>query len=392
MTPPAGDEQTIVCVLTPTGRGAVAVVAVAGTGAVRAVDQCFVAKNGHPLDRQPLGRIVYGHWQSEVGEDLVVCRRSDALVEVNCHGGAQSVATVVGQLVEAGCREISWQEWVKRSQACPIQAAAQIALADAATARTATILLDQFHGALRREVEAIRSALLNNQLKDATSHLEALIAWVPCGLHLTEPWQVVIAGRPNVGKSSLINALVGYRRAIVFDQPGTTRDVVSSTTVIDGWPVRLSDTAGLHVTTDALESAGIEQARALLAESDLVVWVEDATTTDPNFLTERTELLHQRATELNLVLPPRQLVVLNKIDLATHAATDSTLATSALTGQGIEQLLAAISLQCVPTAPEAGAAVPFTTRQAELLQAAGESVNQDNGEQALELLETLLKH
>ena len=83
-------------------------------------------------------------------------------------------------------------------------------------------------------------------LQAAAARIREWLAWEDFGLHLTRPWNVVLAGRPNVGKSSLINALLGYTRSIVFDQPGTTRDVVTAATAIDGWPIELSDTAGLR--------------------------------------------------------------------------------------------------------------------------------------------------
>ncbi|TWU30343.1 GTPase [Bythopirellula polymerisocia] len=384
MTRSNGDDQTSVCVLTPTGRGAVAVVAVAGRDAVKFVDGCFLASNGRSLDRQPLSRIVYGHWGTVEGEDLVVCRRDEHEVEVHCHGGVQSVAAVVSQLVAAGCDEIPWQEWISRQHECPLEAEARIALAEATTSRTALILLDQLQGALRREVEAILAEIQSGEIAAAEARVDCLLANFSLGLHLTSPWQVVIAGRPNVGKSSLINALVGYQRAIVFDQPGTTRDVVTTHTVIDGWPIELSDTAGLHATTDSLEVAGIELAHAQLARADLVLWVEDATASDS------MELLKQQASDLGLELPSRQVLVLNKIDLADQPIPANAIATSALTGQGIEHLLAAIVQQLVPDAPEPGSAVPFNMRQASLLLAAKEACEQGHQANASAALDELL--
>ena len=370
MTRPVDDDRTCVSVVTPTGRGAIAVVVVAGRGAVQAVDGCFLASNDRPLAKQPLERIVYGHWGSIEGEDLVVCRRTVDEVEVHCHGGTQSVAAVVNQLVATGCHEISWQEWISRQEECPLAVEAQIALAEAATSRTALILLDQFHGALRCEVEAIRTAIATGELSAAGALIEMLLAQLHCGLHLTRSWQVVIAGRPNVGKSSLINALVGYRRAIVFDQPGTTRDVVSTTTAIEGWPIQLSDTAGLHVTTDPLEAAGIELARNQLAQADLVIWVEDAMAANSQGLPRLS------STEMNLDLPSRQLQVLNKIDLVDQPIPPEALATSTLTGQGIDELLSAIVQELIPAVPAPGAAVPFTARQVSLLKSARKACEQ----------------
>jgi tRNA modification GTPase len=113
-------------------------------------------------------------------------------------------------------------------------------------------------------------------LPAATARVERLSALAEVGSHLTHPWRIVLAGRPNVGKSSLINALVGFERALVHATPGTTRDLVTAASAIDGWPVELIDTAGLRSTGDALEAAGIRLAEGQMAAADLVVLVFDA--------------------------------------------------------------------------------------------------------------------
>ena len=392
MTRPESFQETCVSVLTPAGRGAVAVVSIKGSAATAAVDSRFLAKNGRTLDKQPLQRIVYGHWGTEDGEDLVVCRKAPDEVEVHCHGGSQSVAIVVSQLVSAGCREIPWRQWIADLQDCPITCEAQIALAESISSRTALILLEQYQGALRRELEAILALIANEDFSLASTRLAILLQRIPWGLRLTKPWRIVIAGRPNVGKSSLVNTLVGYRRAIVFDQPGTTRDVVSTNTVIAGWPVLLSDTAGLHDTTNALEFAGIQRAHAQLAEADLVVWVEDVLALEPTAVSTWPTLIKARAAELELRHSARQILVLNKVDCCEPLPTlpSDILGTSALTGWGVEQLLSAIATQLVPELPEVGAAVPFTVRQASLLQTAATACAENSGECVRASIEELL--
>ncbi len=355
-----------VCVLTPQGRGAVAVVAIEGDSAVGAVDRYFQAANGRALAEQSMGRIVYGHWGGADGEDLVVSRREETRIEVHCHGGNSSSAAIVADLVAAGCVEIDSGEWVVVQHDCPITAAAHLALAKATTTRTARILLDQYHGALRREMQTIDLALERGETAEARSRLQSLLDRAALGRHLTKPWQVVIAGEPNVGKSSLINALVGYERAIVFDQPGTTRDVVSSTTAIDGWPVQLSDTAGLHEATDAIETAGIELARQRAAAADLVVWVLDATARAGDSWNQA----QQQAQAVGVALNREQTqLVINKTDLAKPSSeqTLSSIGTCAVSGAGTDKLLNAISNRLVPTVPPPGEAVPFTEEQIELV-------------------------
>ena len=177
-----------------------------------------------------------------------------------------------------GCQSLTWQEWLHRSvTSIRFEAAAQIALADAVTVRTAAILLDQFNGALSADIRSVLAAIAAADWSQAAKAIDDLLGRRDLGLHLTKPWRVVLAGPPNVGKSSLINALAGYDRAIVSPVPGTTRDVVTVTTAIDGWPVQLADTAGLREGHDELESAGVELARATLASADLVVLVQDVT-------------------------------------------------------------------------------------------------------------------
>lgn len=354
--------------LTPTGRGAVAVVAVRGPGATVSVEPFFHAKNRKPLSAQAIARIVYGSWHTD-GEDLIVCRLGADEVEIHCHGGSQAVATITTDLISVGCTEITWQDWIECREDCRLRAEAGIALAQATSSRAALVLLDQFHGALRREVNEVNS-LLPTDIGAARERIERLLGTAEFGLHLARPWRVVIAGLPNVGKSSLINSLIGYRRAIVFNQPGTTRDVVTVETVVDGWGVSLSDTAGLHRGSDQLEVAGIELAKERLARADLMIWVLDASE-----ITGRPRQEMDRQIDvLNLCVPTKRLLVLNKIDRAVPGVdANGAIATSATVGTGIDELLAAISRALVPTVPPAGTAVVFTERQQAGLAAALEA-------------------
>src|SRR5690606_34057111 len=143
--------------------------------------------------------------------------------------------------------------------------AARQALERATTERVALVLLDQWQGALERQCESILARLRAGEVDVAAQQLERLSSTWQVGRWLTRPARIVLTGPPNVGKSSLVNRLVGYERAIVFDEPGTTRDVVTATTAIDGWPVVLGDTAGIRDATGELEQAGIALARDAVA-------------------------------------------------------------------------------------------------------------------------------
>ena len=353
--------------LTPPGRGAIASLLVEGPGAREILESRFHPASGRPLASYAVDRLAFGHFDlglpSQPGEEVVVRCRSGGAVELHCHGGYAAVARIEKMLLEQGCRPVSWQDWATDHHQDTIAAAARVALADARTERTAAVLLDQFNGALRRAVEAIRQSLEAGDAASAGQQLGGLLAHAETGMHLVRPWRVVLAGPPNVGKSSLINALVGYQRAIVHRTAGTTRDVVSATTAVDGWPLELSDTAGLRETEHAVEQAGIELAQRKLASAELVVLVFDSS---QPWSSAEGELIESH---------PGAMVVHNKCDLppASGPPRSGGLSTSALTGWGIGELVGAIARRLVPDPPPPGAAVPFTADQVDRLRAAADA-------------------
>jgi tRNA modification GTPase len=210
--------------------------------------------------------------------------------------------------------------------------------------------------------------------------VDELLARADLGLHLAGAWRVVLAGEPNVGKSSLINALVGYRRAIVYRTAGTTRDLLTATTAVDGWPVELADTAGLRATEDPLERAGVRLAEGAMAGADLVLQVVDARQ-PPAAWPARSA-----------ADGPPLLLVANKIDLvAADWPGQAALPISALTGAGIDRLLAAIGERLVPAPPPAGAAVPFTGRQVAALREAEAALRAGAAPAAVAALERALR-
>ena len=283
------DEPPVEIVqLTPPGRGAVATLRIEGPGIFNLLRGLFRPRGRTALELRPVGQIVVGRFGNHPGEVIVACRCGDGSVELHCHGGPMAAETIRAALVTAGARHVAWQEWVAGQHSDPIAAAARLALAEARTERTAAILLDQYHGALRRAMDQIEQALSHHDTAAATAQIETLLARAELGRHLTRSWQVVLAGPENAGKSSLVNALVGYPRAIVHHVPGTTRDVLCTTTAIDGWPIEFCDTAGLveidgssadlghDAARQSLRRAGVERARQQLASADLVVAVFDA--------------------------------------------------------------------------------------------------------------------
>jgi tRNA modification GTPase len=337
------EHFSIVTIATPRGRGAIATVLVSGANAAAAVGRFFLPSGATPLNELPLNRIAHGRWRDPSGEEIVVVRRNDDDVEIHCHGGEMSAGAILADLVAAGLQAVDWREWIERREPDPMAAAAMKLLPEATTLRTASILLDQANGTLRAALDDI-----DRFPTTAAERARHLLALAPIGLHLTKPWKVAIAGPPNAGKSSLVNALVGYQRSIVWDVPGTTRDVLSAQTAIDGWPVELLDTAGLRSSTDPLEAAGVERAREASASADLVLIVVDQNAT---WSLENDRLVADH---------PGALLVHAKCDLPSTGPRPSGIATSAKTAAGIMDLLDAISAHLVPHPPPPGAAVPFT--------------------------------
>jgi tRNA modification GTPase len=377
--------------LTPVGRGAVAVVVAEGEAALAAIDASFVAANGRSIRQQRPERIVFGHWTSGAHrEEVVVVRDVGSGVEVHCHGGVAAAERILTAFASAGCVVESWPARLEGMAASTIEAEADAALARCTTRRAASILLVQREGALRREADAIRDDLASERRESAAKRIEALLARASLGLHLAEPWRVAIAGRPNVGKSSLMNALVGYQRAIVFDQPGTTRDVLTAETAIDGWPVRLADAAGIRDTDDELEAEGVLRARGQLAQADATLWLLDGSQLVGNAL----EAMNRQYREAKGQSDVSSLVltVVNKADLlpAQPAGTDAdgVQFVSAITGAGLAELIAAIGRALVPVTPQAEA-IPFTPRQVELLSAAHANVTAGHLNEAAEALSRL---
>ena len=345
-----------VTLLTPASRGAVATIAVEGPAALILVARLFRPLNTRLELQYPIGKILVGHWQSTgSAEEVVVCRRSDRCLEVNCHGGQAASDAIIDSLIAAGAQRATPESWLAARDLDPIQRAAWLALRDATTSRTAAILLDQFRGALSRSLTEIMQAISESAHDTcprrifAEQQLTKLIALADLGLHLTNPWRIVFAGPPNVGKSSLVNAILGYERAIVFDQPGTTRDVLTATTALDGWPMELIDTAGLRESVDEIEAQGVLRARGQIETADIVVFVTDNSWTRDN-RPDRT-------------FPAKQvLIVANKADLlsGTELIAADSIQTSAVTGSGLDVLMRAIVERLVPTTPQPGDSIPFT--------------------------------
>ena len=362
---------TIAAVATPRGEGGIAIVRVSGGRAEAILKEAFRPARKSPRFPVPY-RMTYGRCVDGNGETIDECMavfmraprsytRED-VIEIHCHGGAYAAGRVLGRVLDLGARPAQPGEFTRRAfENGRVDLMEAEAVMDVIAARG--------EAALRSSVRALEggaSAMIRacrERLTDILSRVEAADDFpdeidedvtavsVAEGARETakrlrghideraarairEGVSVVLCGRPNVGKSSLMNALCGRERAIVTDIPGTTRDVLTETLSIDGVPVELSDTAGQRDTADAIERVGVERARQAQRGADVILIVLDASaplTDDDRRLLETRD--------------SRCVTVLNKWDIACAGSEDvfCDVRLSAKTGEGVERLLALLS-------------------------------------------------
>jgi len=360
------ERDTIVAAATPPGRGGVAVVRVSGP---LAPEIAHTLLGSVPSPRHA----TFGHWRDAAGEliDLGLALYFPApqsftgehVLELQGHGGDVVVDALIGRIVQLGARRARAGEFSERAflndKIDLAQAEAIADLVDAGSRRAAQAALRSLQGEFSQRVNATRAALtalrvyveaaidfpeeeidflagaeLRERLQDVQQRLAGVLAAAEQGALLTRGLTVAIAGRPNAGKSTLMNRLAGHDVAIVTPVAGTTRDLLRERIDIDGVPVELIDTAGLRAaTSDAIEEEGMRRARVAIARADLLLFLVDAVA-DPQ---------HRSYEEERAALPADVPVsmVLNKIDLApaTVASTDVPMfAISAATGAGVDTL------------------------------------------------------
>jgi len=370
------EVDTIVAVATAPGEAGIGIVRASGPRALRCALGLFRRPDGAPLSGDPrthhatYGFVARPGTEEKLDECVLTyfagprSYTGEDVVELACHGSNLVLATVLNALVAAGARLAEPGEFTRRAFLNGrLDLAAAEAVIDIIRARTDAALrvaTGQLSGRLSREIAALRLALItllaeieasidfpddvepptDSELAARTTEIrdrtDRLLRTADAGRLYREGAALVLVGRPNVGKSSLLNALLGEARAIVTDVPGTTRDVIEETFNLRGVPVRAIDTAGLRETTDAVESLGVQRTRAQLAAADLVLWLLDA-----------SEGLTPADREIAAELDGRRVVVVaNKIDRGDLLSEDEVAAlvpaplvrVSALTGAGIEAL------------------------------------------------------
>jgi tRNA modification GTPase len=359
--------------LTPPGTGAIATLALRGPAAWTVVRKLAQRE----LPPEPVaGRfwlVRLGDTGRGAADDVVLAVQRggpEPWLELHTHGGREVLRWLEELFVTQNVEVCTWQQLERASTGDPLRVATLATLAGALTARTAAIALDQVQGAFARALSTARSVLERGDRKETRRLLTDLMRWSNVGAHLTTPWRVVVAGAPNVGKSSLVNALAGYQRSVVSPLPGTTRDVVTTLLALDGWPIELADTAGWREAAEALERQGIERAGAALGAADLCLWVLDASVVPavwpPAQLWKTLVVKSGRCTGWVANLW-KTLLVINKADLPAAwplSAMGSAVQVSAQTGAGLPELCRRIAAALVPEAPPPGTPVPFTRQLA----------------------------
>jgi tRNA modification GTPase len=375
---PSADKTYLAC-LTPPGAGAIASLAVRGPRAWKAVCEFFKPRTGN-LRPEP-GRVWLGRFGEEIADQVVMTVKAGEplpWVEIHCHGGPEVVRLLQEMLQSRGVLTCSWLELDRWFEDDRLRTAAVHCLVHALTVRTAAIALDQYRGSFRLVVETIVDLLERGKIETAGQRLAELRSRSNLGRHLNKPWKVVVAGAPNVGKSSLVNALAGYQRCIVSPTPGTTRDLVSVLIAVDGWPVELTDTAGLRQSQESLEQQGVDLARSAITSADLRLWLLDSSSSavwpDPS--------------------GAEYMFVLSKIDLPAvwdRFQAEGAVAVSAHTGQGLSTLCDSLSKRLVPQAPPPGEPIPFAPQLADAIEEAARWCDAGRTQAAGEALQQLLR-
>ncbi|MCA1054886.1 tRNA uridine-5-carboxymethylaminomethyl(34) synthesis GTPase MnmE [Rossellomorea aquimaris] len=409
--------DTIAAISTPMGEGAIAIVRLSGDEAFDIGAKVFRGMKGKSMKEFDSHTIHYGHiidpGTDQVVEEVMVSvmkgpktfTRED-IVEINCHGGLVSVNKVLQLVLKHGARLAEPGEFTKRAflngRIDLSQAEAVMDLIRAKTDRAMNVALNQMEGRLSNLIRKLRQEILetlahvevnidypeyddveemtHDVLMEKSRHvrdeLDKLIRTSEQGKILREGLSTVIIGRPNVGKSSLLNSLVHENKAIVTDIPGTTRDVIEEYVNVRGVPLRLVDTAGIRETEDIVERIGVERSRQVLKEADLILLV----------LNHADELTHEDEQLFEAVRGMDVIVIVNKTDLERKIDMDKVrelakehplVTTALLEEEGIDELEEAISSLFFAGSIEAGDITYVSnSRHIALLNQASDAINE----------------
>jgi len=345
-------DDTIAAIATAPGEAGIGIVRISGEKSIDITDKIFRSKENKKLSQYKPWRITYGYIidpdkGEKIDEVLVSYMKSpntytrEDIVEINCHGGMISVKKILGLVLNFGARIANPGEFTKRAflngRIDLAQAEAIMDLISAKTEKGFDVALNQLEGFLSKEVSEIREKLLrmlahiqvsidfseedideitldnlSENSKEIEKNIRRLLDTSHTGKIIREGLSTVIVGKPNVGKSSLLNALIRESRAIVTDVPGTTRDTIEEHFSVKGIPLRLIDTAGIRETEDIVEKIGVERSKELFNLADLIIVMLDASS---NLTKEDLEII-------DLIGSKKALIIINKTDLPQKLDVD----------------------------------------------------------------------
>lgn len=366
-------NDTIAAISTSLGVGAISIIRVSGNDAISLTNKIFKGKNLNNVDSHT---IHYGHIMSDdkmIDEVLVSVMRApksftmEDVVEINCHGGIYTTKKILEILLSNGCRQAEPGEFTKRAflngRIDLVEAEGIMDIITSKTKQATDIALNQINGKasnlirdLREDlvsilatievnidypeyddVEVITNEKLLPKLENLKDKIKKIIKESENGKIIKNGINTSIIGRPNVGKSSLLNRLLDEDKAIVTDIAGTTRDTVEGSINVDGLLMNIIDTAGIRETSDVVEAIGVEKSLKLIDESDLVLFV----------LNNNEPLTKSDLEILNKLEDKKYIIVVNKNDLEqkidqTQLPEDQTVYISAINNEGIDDLIAMI--------------------------------------------------
>lgn len=372
--------DTITAISTPMGEGAIAIVRLSGPDAIRITNELFTGKNLLEADTHTInyGKIIDPETNDIADEVMVSVMRAprtftrEDIIEINCHGGMVAVNSILEILLSKGARLAEPGEFTKRAflngRIDLSQAEAVMDLIRAKTDKAMSVALKQMDGRLSKLITKLRQELLETvahvevnidypeyddveemshdvmrtKTKEVHGEIINLLEVAKQGKILREGIATAIIGRPNVGKSSLMNTLVQENKAIVTDIPGTTRDIIEEYVNVRGVPLRLVDTAGIRETEDIVEKIGVERSRQVLKESDLILYVLN----NNEALTIEDEKLFEAVDGLDFIVIINKTDLDQKIDLdrvKELAGEHPVITTSLIEEEGVESLEKAIA-------------------------------------------------
>jgi tRNA modification GTPase len=336
--------DTIAAIATSIGEGGISIIRVSGDRSIEIVDSIFIGRNNKKLYEMKAYTMRYGHVVDKNGSrlDEVIISfmkgpksfTAEDTIEINCHGGVIVTNRILQEVIRAGARMAEPGEFTKRAflngRIDLSQAEAVIDIIRAKTELSLKSALLQSEGTISREIKIIRNKLLsviahieatvdypeedmeeitaekvNEDVISIISEIGILLSTADEGKILREGLSTVIVGKPNVGKSSLLNSLVKENIAIVSEIPGTTRDAIEEYISIEGIPIKIVDTAGIRETDDIVEKIGVERSRQKIDEADLVILILDSS----------KKLTHEDTQIIEYIKNKKYIVLLNKSDL-----------------------------------------------------------------------------